>query len=702
MVTPVSPQPLFMRPAALASGYAVPGQPPVRPADPITHQPPSAVTSAATGSGASGTSTADAIPGCLAKGLGSVIAVSMVSERYRRRCRRRTSSLVVRRADVSVMGGADVLTEEPPVSSSSRSLPAVAPEAADTEDGVDELRNQRPLWPGVSDELVPWGGMVIPASLQAAFKNRGIVEPSGIQQKAMGPLTRGDHVILHAPTGSGKTLSFLVPLLARLQPTLHVGIQMLVLVPTPELALQTVRELRWLVNAICGLDRMAWFNPQVPRELCCDVLQSRRAVWEALTQDTGILVTTPGILRAEMNELKEASRKDRETFAYFLGSNLDAIVLDEADALFPALPAFKSKRHLRYGQAERVCQFLFDVVRHRYRNRPVQMVCAAATGNAPKVRQALKRLQEWKYPKKRDFPRHVKPKIIADSLIPTMHASVSQAKDLEDLDDATERSRIQNVQLPGGITHALCHMNEFDDRYFTIRMKLAADIVKRLQGHVLIFVPDKIKADSMVYMLHEAGVTEATKYRADVGLSQSAEDLMNPELDDTRQTHSRESRFPMKTDKKALDQALQGLDAIADSLKEGQRRVFVAKSSSVRGLDLEGIKYVLLLKMPERAVQYMHIAGRTGRMGKTGTVITLLSEDEGDAAALSVETTLNIKFNGWDREAGAPVSAEEEETKLTEHLSEEERSQEITRLNKAAASMKALNDLWDDLDDDDE
>lgn len=58
-----------------------------------------------------------------------------------------------------------------------------------------------------------------------------------MQEEMLAAARRGNDLVLLAPTGSGKTLGFLLPLLHRLNAA-HTGVQALVLVPSRELALQ--------------------------------------------------------------------------------------------------------------------------------------------------------------------------------------------------------------------------------------------------------------------------------------------------------------------------------------------------------------------------------------------------------------------------------------------------------------------------------
>ncbi|MBS1614173.1 MAG: DEAD/DEAH box helicase, partial [Bacteroidetes bacterium] len=71
------------------------------------------------------------------------------------------------------------------------------------------------------------------ASILAKFK---IEQLNPMQVETIAAIEQKDDVMLISPTGSGKTLAFLLPLLSLLKPV--PGIQVLIMVPTRELAIQ--------------------------------------------------------------------------------------------------------------------------------------------------------------------------------------------------------------------------------------------------------------------------------------------------------------------------------------------------------------------------------------------------------------------------------------------------------------------------------
>ena len=65
-----------------------------------------------------------------------------------------------------------------------------------------------------------------------------------------------------------------------------------------------------------------------------------------------------------------------------------------------------------------------------------------------------------------------------------------------------------------------------------------------------------------------------------------------------------------------------------DALREGRIALLVASDMAARGLDISGLTHIINLDLPEQPEAYLHRAGRTGRMGASGTVVTLATERE--------------------------------------------------------------------------
>lgn len=71
--------------------------------------------------------------------------------------------------------------------------------------------------------------------------------------------------------------------------------------------------------------------------------------------------------------------------------------------------------------------------------------------------------------------------------------------------------------------------------------------------------------------------------------------------------------------------------------------IYVVNEKASRGLDLDGIVYVVMLQVPKSPAGYTHLAGRTGRNGSTETALSLCQPTE--APKLKVITdTLRLKM----------------------------------------------------------
>ena len=78
----------------------------------------------------------------------------------------------------------------------------------------------------------------VPAAAVSSLAARGIVKPFPIQTMAIPPALAGRDVCGRAPTGSGKTIAFGIPLAERVQRARPAKPRALVLAPTRELAAQ--------------------------------------------------------------------------------------------------------------------------------------------------------------------------------------------------------------------------------------------------------------------------------------------------------------------------------------------------------------------------------------------------------------------------------------------------------------------------------
>eukprot|EP00920_Eleutheroschizon_duboscqi_P038329 GHVT01091755.1.p1 GENE.GHVT01091755.1~~GHVT01091755.1.p1 ORF type:complete len:808 (+),score=22.47 GHVT01091755.1:2289-4712(+) len=110
-----------------------------------------------------------------------------------------------------------------------------------------------------TDSPISEGQPSMPASAHLSLRRVGLSgNPrfSPLQQAAFPTLSEGRSLFLLAPTGAGKTLAYMLPLLHRLRREIfdtaaapHTGIRLLILVPTKELAAQILQIIRRVSNS---------------------------------------------------------------------------------------------------------------------------------------------------------------------------------------------------------------------------------------------------------------------------------------------------------------------------------------------------------------------------------------------------------------------------------------------------------------------
>jgi superfamily II DNA/RNA helicase len=73
--------------------------------------------------------------------------------------------------------------------------------------------------------------------------------------------------------------------------------------------------------------------------------------------------------------------------------------------------------------------------------------------------------------------------------------------------------------------------------------------------------------------------------------------------------------------------------AALESFRNGDVKLLVASDVAARGLDIPDVSHIFNFDVPHHADDYVHRIGRTGRAGKTGTAITIVSPADGKAVA---------------------------------------------------------------------
>ncbi|CAM9438459.1 unnamed protein product [Ectocarpus fasciculatus] len=479
-----------------------------------------------------------------------------------------------------------------------------------------------------------FGPLVLDSPASDCLLAAGITEPTGIQQAGMGPVLNGESVILHAMTGSGKTLTFLLPLMQRWTPGLlsttaaaaaaNAGVngkrasgkeeggvsdapwQLLLALPTRELAVQVAREVVLLSGGMTA---------------------SVELLVDANTFHDLSKVTAP-IVVGSAKVLERRIRKSRPTVREDVLPRIKCIVVDEVDRLVdvlskhaPAREAEKRKRHARPIAAllERVLAA----------NGEAQVVACSATIGRP-LRRELGHIVRR-----------------ASSMGPTLTTTATAAANYDAADSGGSSA--------GGRRELRVIRDAFsespDRNLATERARVTAVVahLRRAGGAVgaravalheaMGFVSDEdfggVRGRHFSEAIEQHDRLVAGQSKVGGGAAGGREPLGG---DGGGGVEGDESGVVV-TGAGGSGSSGSG-DLLAGGVGLGGRRlrsrdgdadvgdVLVTGEGSARGLHFDDVDFVFLMQKPKSPDEYVHLAGRTGRQGKTGTVVSLVEFEE--------------------------------------------------------------------------
>ncbi|EFB20285.1 hypothetical protein PANDA_020280, partial [Ailuropoda melanoleuca] len=340
-----------------------------------------------------------------------------------------------------------------------------------------------------------------------SIKRAGFQKPTPIQSQAWPIILQGIDLIGVAQTGTGKTLSYLMPGFIHLnnQPISREernGPGMLVLTPTRELALQ--------VEAECSK-----YSYKGLKSICIFGGRNREQQIRDITKGIDIIIATPG----RLNYLQMNNFVNLQSITY--------LVLDEADKM------------LDLGFEHQIMKILLDV----RPDRQTVMISATWSDTIHQLGQSY--LKE--------------PMIVYVGTL-----------DLVAVNTVTQNVIITTQEEKRSL------LQEFLQN-------------RSPQDKVIVFVRRRLVADDLSSDLSIQGITVQS-------------------LHGDRDQHDRE---------RALE-----------DFRSGKVKVLIATDLASRGLDVNDITHVYNYDFPRNIEEYVHRVGRTGRAGKTGLSITLMTQND--------------------------------------------------------------------------
>ena len=220
------------------------------------------------------------------------------------------------------------------------------------------------------NEVVRYDQLGLSPEIMRALDKKGYVQATPVQGGAIPYFMKWEDVIAKAPTGTGKTFAFGIPMVEHIDPESD-AVQGLVLAPTRELAIQIMEELRDLCEFKEGVRAVVLYGGQ-PIDKQINQLKKRPQ----------IVVATPGRLMDHMK--RRTVRLDQ----------VQTVVLDEADRMLDMgfihdvtriLDQIKHRRNMGMFSAT-ISREVMDIS-WVYQRDPVEIIVRPDEQNKPDIQQ---------------------------------------------------------------------------------------------------------------------------------------------------------------------------------------------------------------------------------------------------------------------------------------------------------------------------
>ncbi|MBM6975186.1 DEAD/DEAH box helicase [Intestinimonas butyriciproducens] len=220
------------------------------------------------------------------------------------------------------------------------------------------------------NEIVRYDQLGLSPEIMRALDKKGYIQATPVQGGAIPYFMKWQDVIAKAPTGTGKTFAFGIPMVEHIDPESD-AVQGLVLAPTRELAIQIMNELRDLCEFKEGVRAVVLYGGQ-PIDQQINQLKKRPQ----------IVVATPGRLMDHMK--RRTVRLDQ----------VQTVVLDEADRMLDMgfihdvtriLDQIKHRRNMGMFSAT-ISREVMDIS-WVYQRDPVEIIVRPDEENKPDIQQ---------------------------------------------------------------------------------------------------------------------------------------------------------------------------------------------------------------------------------------------------------------------------------------------------------------------------